>query len=152
MRLSQDVLEILTAYEWPGNVRELVNCARYVSNLCQGDVIQSIDLPQRLRDLARASTGLPLPASPVSNDRGGEFRGPSIRYELPYKQAKRLWLEVFEYAYITSALKQHGGNVSHAAKAAGIDRKSIQRLMKRNQMEKLGESVGGSATDMDSDG
>lgn len=53
-----------------------------------------------------------------------------------------MWLEVFEFAYISRALKEHKGNVSHAARAAGIDRKSIQRLLKRNQMVKPGESGG----------
>ena len=57
-----------------------------------------------------------------------------IHYDLPYKKAKRLWLEVFEFAYISALLKGHDGNISHAARAAGIDRKSIQRLMKRNNM------------------
>ncbi len=71
---------------------------------------------------------------------------PSVRYDLPYKQSKRMWLEVFEFAYITNLLNKHDGNVSHAAKAAGIDRKSIQRLLKRNRMANLKDS-----SDSDSD-
>jgi DNA-binding NtrC family response regulator len=141
LRLGKEVLDVLSAYSWPGNVRELVNCARYVVNLCQDTVVQIQDLPQRLRLLERGGVPGVASAQDVRHDGGGSFQGPSIRYDLPYKQAKRLWLEVFEFAYISRALKEHKGNVSHAARAAGIDRKSIQRLLKRNQMVKPGESA-----------
>ena len=134
LRLGQEVVEVLCAYDWPGNVRELVNCARYVVNLSVGPVINLGDLPPRLRRLdgRRPPPVGGTPATPVPA--GESLSGVAIRYDLPYKKSKRLWLEVFEYAYITRLLKDHGGNISHAARAAGIDRKSIQRLMKRNQM------------------
>ncbi len=134
LRLGQDVVERLCGYDWPGNVRELVNCARYVVNLSVGSVVGVSDLPPRLRDAQggrpRVSTSEAGPSSPS----GESLSGVAIRYDLPYKKAKRLWLEVFEYSYITRLLNDHEGNISHAARAAGIDRKSIQRLMKRNQM------------------
>ena len=57
-----------------------------------------------------------------------------MRHDLPYKAAKRAWLEYFETHYIIELLEAHGGNISQAARAAGIDRKSIQRLMKRNDL------------------
>ena len=142
LRLGQEVLDALASYSWPGNVRELVNCARYVVNLCQDSVVQIQDLPQRLRQLERGEARGAAPVEINRYEGGGSFQGPSIRYDLPYKKAKRMWLEVFEFAYISRALKEHKGNVSHAARAAGIDRKSIQRLLKRNQMVKPGESGG----------
>ena len=60
--------------------------------------------------------------------------GVEIRFDLTYKRAKRIWLEYFENAYITTLLERHDGNISQAARTAGIDRKSIQRLMKRNDI------------------
>jgi len=130
LRLSTAVVEALTAYDWPGNVRELVNCARYVSSLAPGPEVRLADLPPRVRGgTATRFTPAP-PAAGVSA--AGSL--PGIRYDLPYKKAKRLWLEVFEYSYISQLLKAHTGNISHAARSAGIDRKSIQRLMKRNDM------------------
>ena len=59
--------------------------------------------------------------------------GVGIRYELPYKDAKRAWLSIFEFAYVQHQLQAHDGNVSRAARACGMDRKSIQRLLKRSQ-------------------
>ncbi len=136
LRYGPDVLEAMSRYKWPGNVRELVNCVRYLVGLSIGPVIGISDLPPRIRDAIGRSAPTAAPAaaagSPGATGAGGLPVG--IHYELPYKKAKRLWLEVFEYAYITALLKEHDGNISHAARAAGIDRKSIQRLMKRNQM------------------
>ncbi len=132
LRLSRNVVDLLSRYEWPGNVRELVNCVRYVVNLAAGDVIEVDDLPRGIRE--RLGTGGARAAAPSPQPSASSVSGPAIRYDLPYKQARRLWLEVFEYAYITRLLKEHGGNISQAARAAGIDRKSIQRLMKRNRL------------------
>ena len=129
LRLSTAVVEALTLYEWPGNVRELVNCARYVSSLAPGPDVRLADLPPRVRG---GSSTRPVGPSPSAPSSVGSM--PGIRYDLSYKKAKRLWLEVFEFSYISQLLKEHNGNISHAARAAGIDRKSIQRLMKRNDM------------------
>ena len=133
LRLSGEVIDALTRYSWPGNVRELVNCARYVASLAPGPEVRLSDLPPRLKGV-----GGPVPlASEQTRTMGGSAGGDAvaIRYDLPYKKAKRLWLEVFEFAYIAHLLQRHDNNVSHAAREAGIDRKSIQRLMKRNNMK-----------------
>jgi DNA-binding NtrC family response regulator len=39
--------------------------------------------------------------------------------------------EAYERAYIEAALRQTNGNVSRAAELAGVNRKFIQRAMKR---------------------
>jgi DNA-binding NtrC family response regulator len=54
-----------------------------------------------------------------------------VRPEVPFKTAKRVWSDWFDDLYMRRLLDAHGGNVSAAARAAGIDRKSIQRMMKR---------------------
>ena len=138
---SPEVSEALRyRYDWPGNVRELHNCARYVAGLTVGDTVHISDLPPRIRRAVEGDhTPVSQPASvPAAAPTEGAVESsgslPPIRYDLSYKQAKRLWMEVFEVAYITNLLQLHGGNISQAARAAGIDRKSIQRLLKRNNM------------------
>jgi len=132
LRLSPEVIDALTRYSWPGNVRELVNCARYVASLAPGPEVRLADLPPRLKGVGGP---VPLATEQAHGGGGAGVDGVAIRYDLPYKKAKRMWLEVFEFAYITHLLKRHDHNVSHAAREAGIDRKSIQRLMKRNNMK-----------------
>ena len=55
----------------------------------------------------------------------------SIRTDLSYKDAKREWLAIFEAQYVQAILDRNDGNVSAAAKEAGIDRRSIQRIVRR---------------------
>jgi two-component system response regulator AtoC len=124
--LGHSIAATLAAYAWPGNVRELVNCARYVANLAPGPELQVADLPPRLR----ASLGQVKALGPTASP---QALGVGIRYELPYKDAKRAWLSIFEFAYVQHQLQAHDGNVSRAARACGMDRKSIQRLLKRSQ-------------------
>jgi transcriptional regulator of acetoin/glycerol metabolism len=50
---------------------------------------------------------------------------------LPFKEAKEKWVENFEKDYLIKILKNNDLNISKAAKEAGIDRKSIQRLLKK---------------------
>lgn len=48
-----------------------------------------------------------------------------IDTKIPYKQAKK----AFKRAYLMRLLAQHLGNISTAADAAGVDRRSIHRLV-----------------------
>ena len=53
------------------------------------------------------------------------------REELPFKDAKDRLIEAFERQYLIDLLERHS-NVSKAARAAHMDRKSITRLMKKH--------------------
>jgi DNA-binding NtrC family response regulator len=115
-------LQALESYPWPGNVRELQNVVERACALADGDRITRSDLPDYLlqadasRPVAAAvSSGLGLPASD----------------DLPLKDAKDKWMQVLESSYLRDLLGRHGGNVSAAAKAAGIDRKTFHRLINK---------------------
>ncbi len=54
-----------------------------------------------------------------------------IRIDLPYMESRRAWLDVFQERYILAQLEAHNGNVSATARAAGMDRRSIQRILAR---------------------
>ncbi len=131
LHVPTQIMEILESYSWPGNVRELLNCCQYLVALAPGPSVGVDDLPAFLQ-MARARCHRE-PAQ-ESAPAGRSSGTPSIRHDLPYKRAKRLWLEHFERDYISHLLEGHGGNISKAARAAGIDRKSIQRLMKRTRI------------------
>ena len=53
---------------------------------------------------------------------------------LPLKDAKEKWMQVLEASYLRDLLERHAGNVSAAAKAAGIDRKTFHRLINKYQI------------------
>ena len=119
LMLSPGVEAVLRAAPWPGNVRELVNCAKYMALLAQGPAVTIDDLPE----------GVVRRAPPVPAD--GMQPLPRVRTDLPYRQAKRAWLDTFEAHYVGRLLEVHNGNVSKAARESGIDRRSIQRILSR---------------------
>jgi len=111
----------LEAYRWPGNVRELQNVIERACALADGDTIERADLPDHVLDVAGAVGG-----SPLSRD---------VRLDstsLPLKDAKEQWMSVLEASYLRRLLESHDGNISAAAKAAGIDRKTFHRLVTKH--------------------
>ncbi len=110
--IAPETLELLEAYPWPGNVRELQNVIERAVVLAEGETITPAELPASLR--------LPqkVPAEIVAD-------------HLSLKKAKRQWVEAFEREYLIALLNKHQGNISQAAKTAGVDRKTIHRLIKR---------------------
>ena len=48
--LTAEARKLLLEYAWPGNVRELENTIERAMVLCDGDVIDAHDLPERLRE------------------------------------------------------------------------------------------------------
>jgi len=127
LHLSPSIAEALETAPWPGNVRELVNCANYMASLSMGPTIGLTDLPPSFLTQAPSNPVGWLPidtnSTPIS----------AIRTDLPYKHAKRAWLNIFEEHYVKGILDREAGNVSAAARSSGMDRRSIQRILKRQR-------------------
>jgi len=119
-----DVRVHLRRWPWPGNVRELRNVAKYVAALTPGSRIRMQDLPPALHR---------PPPEVARSDLRVSFGGFDLRTDLPYMEARRLFLDDFQQRYVETILEEHDGNVSAAARAAGMDRRSIQRIMKRSR-------------------
>jgi transcriptional regulator with PAS, ATPase and Fis domain len=110
--VSTAAMELLMAYDWPGNVRELKNTIFRAISFMDGAQIQPDDIPDRVR----------IPVAKAELE---------IREDLGFKDAKEQWVASFEKQYLTDLLKRNNFNISAAAKEAGIDRKSVQRLVKK---------------------
>jgi DNA-binding NtrC family response regulator len=98
----------LWQHAWPGNVRELRNF-----------IERSVSLG--LGSEAEPSRRLPLPSSP---DLDG-----IVPTHLPLKDARAAWTEQFEFLYVKALLAKTQGNVTRAAELAGVNRRSLQRLI-----------------------
>jgi DNA-binding NtrC family response regulator len=120
---DDEALRILEAYAWPGNVRELQNVVERACALADGDRVTRRDLPDYLGQGGGAVSVAPTPPSPV----------PALppSGDLPLKDAKEQWMRALEGSYLRGLLERHDGNVSAAAKAAGIDRKTFHRLINK---------------------
>ncbi|MCO4746854.1 MAG: sigma-54-dependent Fis family transcriptional regulator [Proteobacteria bacterium] len=117
-RLESAVRAHLRRWPWPGNVRELKNVAHYLVALSSGPRVTMADLPPQLRG--------PVPVMPSLT-----VDAPKVRTDLPYIEARRQWLDAFQLKYVSQLLEEHDGNISQAARASQMDRRSIQRILKR---------------------
>jgi transcriptional regulator with GAF, ATPase, and Fis domain len=122
LQVSFSTMEKLKRHRWPGNVRELRNFVERAAVLAEGDRVETrfLKLGQRGADTA-TNEGLP-------EGLAGDIR---IDEDLPFKDAKNRLVEAFEVAYWTRLLERTGGNVSKAARVAGVHRKSVEYIMKK---------------------
>ena len=113
-RLSAEVIRRLTTYRWPGNIRELESALHRASVLFDGPTLDasSIDLPDSWTPPAA-----PAPDSPLGIA------------DAVYR---------FEGQYLADLLADAQGNVTRAAKAAGKDRRTFQRLLRRHGITSQG--------------
>ncbi|MGH7385661.1 MAG: sigma-54-dependent transcriptional regulator [Candidatus Rokuibacteriota bacterium] len=115
--------DTLERYAWPGNVRELQNVMERACALADGSTVTVRDLPDHVVQSVPRPTGPPA---------GRVAEGlPAAGADLTLKAAKERWLQVLEVSYLRDLLARHDGNVSAAAKAAGIDRKTFHRLINK---------------------
>jgi DNA-binding NtrC family response regulator len=134
--LSSDAVRALRSYDWPGNVRELEHAIEHAMVLAQRDVIAAADLPFGRHSTVPAVAGKTSAAPSVAEDAGGEQGGRSLGADLsdlPYAEAKKKLLARFDEEYTSSLLVITGGNMSEAARRAGLDRSNFRRLLKRRR-------------------
>ncbi|MCS6915489.1 MAG: sigma 54-interacting transcriptional regulator [Myxococcales bacterium] len=140
LRVAPEAMELLQSYRWPGNVRELVNAIERAVSFASSDTIQACDLPEAVRgeghssSWAQAVSSQPVP-EPV---RAPEVSTPpplSAHLDMPFKDAKELWVASFEREYVQHLLRKNRNNISHAAREAEIDRKYFRKLMRKYDIE-----------------
>ncbi|MBI4820007.1 MAG: sigma 54-dependent Fis family transcriptional regulator [Deltaproteobacteria bacterium] len=100
--LSRQACDALSQYDWPGNARELRNVIQRALALSDETTIG----PDQL-----------FPETKESDE--------------PFHTAKERVIAEFEIRYVRSLLDKHEGNVSRAAKEAGLSRNALYALMKR---------------------
>ncbi len=122
-KISPDAMALLRGWRWPGNVRELENAIEHAVVFCQSETVVPEDLPLE-RQLPEPA---PVPAAPALPSEPG-FAG---LFDLNYRDAKQKALDSFEEAYFSAILRRAGGNVSEAARQAGLDRSNFRRAARR---------------------
>jgi DNA-binding NtrC family response regulator len=111
-RIDPAALNALCRYDWPGNIRELANVLERAQILAEDSVITLDDLPENLVE----ST----PAAPVGSD-------PRHLHEV-------------ERRHVQEVLREEKGNKVHAARALGISRRALYRLISKYHLTS-GESA-----------
>ncbi|MCH2110203.1 MAG: sigma 54-interacting transcriptional regulator, partial [Polyangiaceae bacterium] len=121
-RLTPEALSELARRRWEGNVRELENAIQHAVVFCRGKAIAPQDLPSE-PDAAVSSR--------IGRGQDGVYAIMRALADLPYRTAKDKALEQFESVYFDTLLARTGGNVSEAARQAGLDRSNFRRALRR---------------------
>ena len=113
MEIDPAAMAWLARQPWPGNVRELLNTIRRLVVFSNGGTIDTalIRLVDASADRAREGS---VPDEPV-----------------PYKSAKKQALDIFSRTYLTRLFEHTHGNISETARISGLERASIQKIIKR---------------------
>jgi len=119
VRLTPEAVERLRGAPWRGNVRELENAIERALLLAEGDEITPRELP-----------GLE-PEPPA----GAIAGGPSAIADLPYAEAMEQATAGAARVYLRAVLERCGGNVTRAAKHAGVARQYFHRLLAKHGIE-----------------
>jgi DNA-binding NtrC family response regulator len=149
--VMKDAMTALQNYPWPGNVRELVNVIERAVSFCDSELLELADLPDYVRSArppanagtrAQTATGAtrraPTSGSGITGGNPVVSMDPNAPAPAPptellaegvtFKDAKERWVAAFERDYILQLLRRNNGNISHAARAADIDRKYFRKL------------------------
>lgn len=105
---SPSALRKLEAHDWPGNVRELLNTVQRAALCSTSHQI----LPEHV------TLSWPTEEKPITATG-------------PLRSAKHQVIQEFERDYVARLLAEHGGNITHAARAAGKERRAFGRLAKK---------------------
>ena len=127
-RLSPEAMEALVRHDWPGNVRELQNVLEHLVVLSDPSEVIARERLSILDDgVGLEATG----ASSTSNSVAS-----MIDFHAPFHDAKDALIGRFEREYLAQVIARTGGNMSEAARQAGIDRTTLYRLMDKHELSK----------------
>ena len=110
--LIQGALDKLVTYAWPGNIREL-----------EGTIQKAVLLSESLMVMPQ---DINVGGSPIK-----ENSEPPL-----FRDAKAQAAGAFERFYLVKLLTAWQGNITHAAKAAGKERRAFQRLLRKHNLNR----------------
>jgi DNA-binding NtrC family response regulator len=116
VRFSSAALALLQKYSWPGNIRELENAVVRAAAMCDG-LIRIQDLPERIRNFQDAANAT-VQAGPK---------------ELPEKEEWPSLAEI-EGRHVARVLAHTRGNKQAASRVLQVDRKTLDRMIKRHHI------------------
>jgi DNA-binding NtrC family response regulator len=99
-------IEAMERYSWPGNVRQLINALERAKILCDSETISVRDLP---REVLAPSSSSHVDNGLVTTDD----------------------LATIQRGKVVEVLRRESGNKSKAARALGVDRRKLYRLLEK---------------------
>jgi DNA-binding NtrC family response regulator len=110
----------LQAHDWPGNVRQLRNVLERAVSLAGGGPV----IDARVLGLEAQAA----PPDTITRSDTGKV--------VPFKEAKERLVDVWEREYVVTLLERTKGNVSLAARRAGITRVYMHQLIRKHNVDR----------------
>ena len=129
-RLSEAAVRAMRAYPWRGNVRELQNVIEHAVVLLEpGSPIRPEDIPFIGGETAGPDVTPAAAPATVSGTTDASLDG-------AYHDVRDRVLAEFELRYLTNLVQRAGGNMSRAARLAGVDRTTLYRIMEKHGLQR----------------
>src|SRR6059036_2424142 len=109
--ITPEAMERLMQYEWPGNVRELKDAMERAMAYASGPFISVQDLPEAIL---------------TATERQARFSS--------YREWREQTLERLEKEFLEKAIQEQEGNLTLAAKALGLHRSTLYRLLRKHHL------------------
>ena len=123
--IAADAQAALERYPWPGNVRQLINALERAKLVAEGMTIHLSDLPANIA--GRAASSRSIDRTSISGDLS----------TAPMTDA----LAAVQRLHIVDILRRERGNKARTARALGINRRSLYRLLDKHRIDPA-EAVG----------
>jgi DNA-binding NtrC family response regulator len=123
-------IDLLLHYSWPGNIRELQNVIERSLVLAKGQTITAKELPG-IRDTATVyETASPIQRSVVTTT-------PSSTYSVASESlmSRDDTIRIAKRDYLLELLESLNGNVSEAARQAGLSRQWPHKLLRSHEID-----------------
>ncbi|MBS0209534.1 MAG: sigma-54-dependent Fis family transcriptional regulator [Planctomycetes bacterium] len=111
-RIEPAAMTALERYQWPGNIRQLVNAVERAKIMGNDHIVRLADLPEEITRLGVA---------PDIDTVSWKVAGDS--------------LEAIQRSHVIEVLRRERGNKARAARALGINRRSLYRLLEKYNLE-----------------
>ncbi len=115
-KVDDQAMQILLNYSWPGNIRELENVIHQAIIFAKNGVITKSHLPA---EIVNQSFDIPLSKE--------QFQ------ELKKQQTEKI-ISKLEQQYLTKLLTYTKGNISRAAEISGYNRRQLQNLLAKHNI------------------
>ncbi|MBU6391947.1 MAG: sigma-54 dependent transcriptional regulator, partial [Planctomycetes bacterium] len=119
LSISNEAMKLLISYNWPGNVRQLKNVIESAVVLANGEILDTVELPEEIRHPENNTATLK-----------------NIDYSLSFRDAKKMLVENFERDFIKKKLDECDGNVSRTADALDMHRQNLQQKIRELHINK----------------
>lgn len=111
-QIEPEALLAIERYSWPGNIRQLINAIDRAKILADDHIVRLKDLPREIVSSPQKGSSIPATGTAAADSPDAS-------------------LASMERAHVVEILRRERGNKARTARALGVNRRSLYRLLER---------------------